>query len=116
MGFLAALYQQHLASSTHSIRRSLENQANRLDTALKQAQDLADQAPPVLPDLEDPEETEDTDRERLEKLLDKVTLDGTASEVQEETAELHRWLPSWDLKVMRSSVSPLTKRTVRGLS
>ena len=88
VGFLMALYQRRLASSTHSMRRSLENRANRLDTALKQAQDLADHAPPVLPDLEDLEEMEDTDRERLERMLDAVTLAGNAGEVQQEIVEL----------------------------
>ena len=88
VGFLMAMYQRRLASSTHAMRRSLENRVNRLDTGLKQAQDLASNAPPVLPDLEDLEEMEDTDRERLERMLDAVTLAGNASEVHQEITEL----------------------------
>ena len=88
VGFLMALYQRRLASSTHAMRRSLENRAQRLETGLKEAQDLASHAPPVLPDLEDMEEMEDNDRERLERMLDAITLAGNASEVQAEIAEL----------------------------
>ena len=88
VGFLMALYQRRLASSTHAMRRSLENRVNRLDTGLKQAQDLASQAPPDLPDPEDLEEMNDADRERLERLLDAVTLAGNADEVRREIAEL----------------------------
>ena len=91
VGFLMALYQRRLASSTHAMRRSLENRVRRLDTGLKQAQDLASQAPPDLPDLpdlEDLEEMEDADRERLEQLLDAVTLAGNADEVRREIEEL----------------------------
>ena len=88
VGFLMALYQRRLASSTHAMRRSLENRVNRLDTGLRQAQDLASQAPPDLPDPEDLEEMDDADRERLERLLDAVTLAGNADEVRREIEEL----------------------------
>ena len=87
VGFLMALYQRRLASSTHAMRRSLENRVNRLDTGLKQAQDLASQAPPDLPDLE---EMDDADRERLERLLDGVTLAGNADEVRREIEEMEK--------------------------
>ena len=62
-----SLYQRRLASSTHAMRRSLENRTNRLEEGLKQAQDLARAAPPDLPDWEELEELEDTERERLER-------------------------------------------------
>ena len=88
VGFLMALYQRRLASSTHAMVRSLENRVRRLDTGLQQAQDLASQAPPDLPDPEDLEEMDDADRERLERLLDAVTLAGNADEVRREIEEL----------------------------
>ena len=53
VGFLMALYQRRLASSTHAMRRSLENRARRLEEGLKQARDLASNAPPDLPDPEE---------------------------------------------------------------
>ena len=76
VGFLMSLYQRRLASSAHAMRRSLENRANRLEEGLKQAQDLAQTAPLDLPDWEDLEELEDTERERLERMLEAVTLAG----------------------------------------
>ena len=88
VGFLMALYQWRLASSTHAMVRSLENRVRRLDTGLQQAQDLASHAPPDLPDPEDLEEMDDADRERLERLLDAVTLAGNADEVRREIEEL----------------------------
>ena len=88
VGFLMALYQRRLASSTHAMVRSLENRVRRLDTGLQQAQDLASHAPPDLPDPEELEEMDDADRERLERLLDAVTLAGNADEVRREIEEL----------------------------
>ena len=70
------------------MRRSLANRADRLERALEQAQDLAQTAPPVLPDLDELEEMEDHDRERLERLLDAITLAGNPEMVREEIAEL----------------------------
>ncbi len=88
VGSLMALYQRCLASSTRAMRRSLANRAERLEHALEQAQDLARTAPPDLPDLDELEEMEDHDRERLERLLDAITLAGNAEMVREEIAEL----------------------------
>ena len=83
-----ALYQRRLASSAYAMRRSLENRAKRLEDGLQQAQDLARTAPPELPDWEEMEELEDAERERLERMLEAVTLAGNAEEVGKEVAEL----------------------------
>ena len=88
VGFLMALYQRRLASSTHAMLRSLENRAHRLEEGLKQAQDLARNAPPGLPDLEDLEEMDEADRERLERILEAVTLTANPSEVRREIEQL----------------------------
>ena len=90
IGFLMSLYQRRLASSTHAMRRSLENRARRLDEALKRAQDLARMAPPDLPDPEELEEMEENERERLEAMLEAVTLTGSADLVRQEIQELRR--------------------------
>jgi SNF2 family DNA or RNA helicase len=90
IGFLMSLYQRRLASSTHAMRRSLENRARRLEDALKRAQDLARQAPPDLPDPEELEEMEESERERLEAMLEAVTLAGSADQVRQEVQELRR--------------------------
>src|SRR5215813_2689632 len=84
VGFLMALYQRRLASSTYALRHSLENRAKRLADALKHAETLAREAPPDIPDPSELEELEDAERERLERLLDAITLAGNADQVQEE--------------------------------
>jgi superfamily II DNA or RNA helicase len=90
IGFLMSLYQRRLASSTRAMRRSLENRARRLEEGLKHAQDLARHAPPDLPDAEELEEMEDSERERLEAMLEAITLAGSADQVRHEVEELRR--------------------------
>jgi len=91
VGFLMALYQRRLASSTHSLLRSLENRAERLDQGLRKAEDAAREAPPDIPTPEEFEEMEDADRERLEKTLEAMTLTRNADQVRVEIAELRRF-------------------------
>jgi len=88
VGFLMSLYQRRLASSTYAMRRSLENRARRLEEGLKRAQELARIAPPDLPDPDELEEMEEGERERLEQMLEAITLAGNAEQVREEIAEL----------------------------
>jgi SNF2 family DNA or RNA helicase len=90
IGFLMSLYQRRLASSTRAMRRSLENRARRLEEGLKRAQDLARHAPPDLPDPEELDEMEESERERLEAMLEAVTLAGSADQVRQEVQELRR--------------------------
>src|SRR5215472_13512655 len=91
IGFLMSLYQRRLASSTRAMRRSLENRARRLEDGLKRAQDLARLAPPDIPDPDELEEMEESERERLEEMLDAITLAGNREQVQEEIRELLRF-------------------------
>ncbi len=88
VGFLMALYQRRLASSTRSVCCSLENRARRLDVGLKKAQEIARTAPPDLPDADELEEMEEGDRERLEHILEAISLAGNAEDVRTEIAEL----------------------------
>ncbi len=90
IGFLMSLYQRRLASSTYAMRRSLENRARRLQDGLKRAQEMARFAPPDLPDPEELEEMEESERERLEAMLEAVTLAGSAEQVRAEVQELRR--------------------------
>src|SRR2546427_12767835 len=85
-----SLYQRRLASSTYAMRRSLENRARRLDEGLKRAQDLGRWAPRARRDAGELEEMEETERERLEAMLEAVTLAGSADLVREEIQELRR--------------------------
>ena len=88
VGFLMALYQRRLASSTRAMRRSLGNRADRLERGLAQAEELARTAPPDLPSMDELDEMEERDRERLERLLEAITLAGNAQMVRQEIAEL----------------------------
>ncbi|MGD0039497.1 MAG: DUF3883 domain-containing protein, partial [Isosphaeraceae bacterium] len=88
VGFLMALYQRRLASSTRSVCCSLENRARRLDVGLKKAQEIARTAPPDLPDADELEEMEEADRERLEHILGAISLAGNAEDVRAEIVEL----------------------------
>ena len=88
VGFLMALYQRRLASSIHAVRCSLENRARRLELGLKKAIELIQVAPPDLPDPEELEEMEEAERQRLEELLEAVTLAENADQVRDEIDEL----------------------------
>jgi superfamily II DNA or RNA helicase len=88
VGFLMSLYQRRLASSTYAMRHSLENRAKRLTEGLKRAQELARLAPPDLPSAEELEEMEEAERERLEKMLEAITLAGNAEQIREEIEKL----------------------------
>jgi hypothetical protein len=90
IGFLMSLYQRRLASSTYAMRRSLEKRARRLEDALKNAQALARQAPPDIPDPEELDEMEESERERLEAMIEAITLAGSSEDVREEVQELRR--------------------------
>lgn len=88
IGFLMSLYQRRLASSTYAMRKSLENRAKRLEKMLKEAMQLIHSAPPVLPDPEEIEEMEDLERERLENILEAITVSENAEQVQQEIENL----------------------------
>ncbi|MEI9475545.1 MAG: helicase-related protein [Deltaproteobacteria bacterium] len=90
IGFLMALYQRRLASSTHAMKHSLENRAKRLEAGLKRAQELIRLVPPEIPDPEEIEEMEEYEREKLEEMLEAITLAGNADQIREEIEELNR--------------------------
>ncbi|MCX6348145.1 MAG: helicase-related protein, partial [Candidatus Aureabacteria bacterium] len=88
VGFLMALFQRRLTSSTYAVRHSLENRARRLEEGLAHAQELARIAPPTLPDPEELEEMEESEREQLEKMIEAISLANNAEQVREEIVEL----------------------------
>lgn len=90
VGFLMALYQRRLASSTYSLRHSLENRARRLRENIKKAVEMARFAPLELPTPDELEEMEDYERERLEDILAAVTLSQNPRIVQEEIERLEK--------------------------
>ena len=90
IGFLMSLYQRRLASSTYAIRHSLENRIRRLKDGLLRAQELTRMSPPELPSPEDIEEMEEGERERLEEILEAITLAGNAEQIHKEIEEINR--------------------------
>jgi SNF2 family DNA or RNA helicase len=90
VGFLMSLYQRRLASSMAALMNSLENRATRLEKKLKDAKELAREAPPDPPDLEELDEMEDDERERLERIFEAVTFSDNADLVREEIEELRQ--------------------------
>ena len=88
VGFLMSLYQRRLASSIRAMRKSLENRARRLAEGLSRAEEIARHAPATLPDLDELDELEDAERERIERMLEAITLAGSAEQVHEEIGEL----------------------------
>jgi len=109
VGFLMALYQRRLASSTRAMRHSLENRARRLGTGLELAQELILLVPPDLPDPQELEEMEEAEREQLEHILEAITLTGNAEQVREEISEL-RGLAEQALRVEESGVEAKLSR------
>ena len=91
VGFLMSLYQRRLASSTHSLRKSLENRANRLENLLTRAEELKQVAPPDLPTPEEMEEMEDFEREHFEQILEAITISNNADEIKLEIEELREF-------------------------
>ncbi|MBI4496224.1 MAG: DEAD/DEAH box helicase, partial [Deltaproteobacteria bacterium] len=89
VGFLMTLYQRRLASSTYAVRRSLEQRAKRLDTALRKGEELL-RLEIELPDPEDLEEMEESEREKWEERLALASLARNPEEVRQEIAELKR--------------------------
>ncbi|SVD99522.1 uncharacterized protein METZ01_LOCUS452376, partial [marine metagenome] len=91
VGFLMSLYQRRLASSTHSLRKSLENRANRLENLLARSEELIQTKPPDLPTPEEMEEMEDFEREYFEQILEAITISNNADEIQLEIGELREF-------------------------
>ena len=90
VGFLMSLYQRRLASSTYAMRHSLENRVKRLEEGLKRAQELIHLMPPELPDAEEIEEMEDYERDKLEAILEAITLAGNAEQIRDEIEKLKK--------------------------
>jgi len=88
IGFLMSLYQRRRA---YAVRRSLEKRARRLEEALKRAHRLAREAPPDLPDVNELEEMDEAERERVEQMIEAVTLAKNNGQVRREVEELRNW-------------------------
>lgn len=91
IGFLMSLFQRRLASSTYSLRRSLEKRAKRLEDGLGRPPDRANWAPPEIPDADELDEMDEGDRERFEDLLEGVPCSAEVQDIRNEIQELRRF-------------------------
>jgi len=90
VGFLMFLYQRRLASSTYSLRHSLENKIRRHEENLKHAEDLMREPPEDIPTPEELEEMEDSEKERWERIFERMTLARNPDEVKAEIIQLRK--------------------------
>jgi superfamily II DNA or RNA helicase len=90
MGFLMALYQRRLASSTASLKASLSRRSESLAKKLSHADDLLKEGVPEIPEEEDWEEMEEAQREILERKVEALSLTQNRELVNTEIAELRR--------------------------
>lgn len=109
IGFLMSMYQRRLASSTYAMRKSLYNRANRLENNLKDAYKLANQAPPTIPDEEEWEEMEEYDRERLEQVIEAMSLVQNKDMVKAEIADLRAFAIEAEAVEKSNAEAKLTK-------
>ena len=90
MGFLMALYQRRLASSTAALQASLHRRAENLSKKLAGADELLKEGPLDLPDEDEWEELEEAEREIFERRAEAVMLVQSRDLANAEIAELRR--------------------------
>lgn len=89
-GFLMALYQRRLASSTYALRQSLERRADLLERKLSRADDLLKDDPTDIPDADEIEEMEAGEREAMEKKVEAVVLSQNREYISAEVSQLRQ--------------------------
>jgi len=90
MGFLMALYQRRLASSTASLKASLTRRADSLTRKLGHADEMLKEGPIDIPEEDEWEEMEESQRELLERKIEAVMLTENRELTNTEIAELRR--------------------------
>lgn len=88
IGFLMALFQRRLASSTAALRASLERRSDLLAKRLHQAMDMNAEGPVDVPDAAELDEMEEEARERLERRLEALVLTQDRERIDWEIEEL----------------------------
>jgi superfamily II DNA or RNA helicase len=88
LGFLMALFQRRLASSTWAMKKSLERRANLLERKLERAADLAAEPELEIPDEEDLDEMDDAQRSFWEERVESISFARNATQVRQEIEEL----------------------------
>jgi len=88
IGFIMAMYQRRMASSTHSLRQSLLRRQKGLKELLETANQLGDIPMPDIPTEEEWEEMDDAEREVKERELERATLARRKSDLEQELKEI----------------------------
>ena len=117
VGFLMSLYQRRLASSTYSLQTFARKPRETTRRGVEISPTVGALGAADLPDPEELEEMDESERERLEEMLDAVTLAGNREQVQEEIAELLRFalkpkpskIPEWKRNSRASKIFSIKK-------
>lgn len=88
VGFIMAMYQRRMASSTYALRQSLIRRHKSLCQLLEQANRLGEVPIPELPTEQEWEEMDDAEREAKERELERATLARRRGDLELETKEL----------------------------
>ncbi|MBM4286001.1 MAG: DUF3883 domain-containing protein [Deltaproteobacteria bacterium] len=88
IGFLMAMYQRRMASSTYALKESLRRRHKKLKELLERAQLYEDMPIPDIPPEEDWEEMDAAEREELEQKIEQVTLARKRPELEAELKDI----------------------------
>jgi superfamily II DNA or RNA helicase len=88
IGFIMAMYQRRMASSTYSLKQSLLRRQKALRHLLETASQLGDLPFPDLPSQEEWDEMDDAERETRERELERATLARRKPDLEAELQEL----------------------------
>jgi len=88
VGFIMAMYQRRMASSTHSLKQSLLRRQKGLKHLLETANQLGDIPMPDIPTEEEWEEMDDAEREARERELERATLARRKPDLEQELKEI----------------------------
>ena len=109
LGFLMALFQRRLASSTWSLKKSLERRANLLEKKVGRAGVIVKDLPPEIPDEEDLEEMDASDRELWEERLEAIDVSRNAQEIRRDVEELRKLCKQADDVISAGSEAKLSR-------
>jgi len=88
VGFIMAMYQRRMASSTYSLKQSLIRRQKGLKQLLESANQLGEIPMPEVPTEEEWEEMDDAEREMKERELERATLARRKPDLELELKEI----------------------------
>jgi superfamily II DNA or RNA helicase len=106
-GFLMALFQRRLASSTKSLRESLTRRADSLTKKMSRAEEVAKDSSFEIPDAEELEEMEEGERESMEKKVEALVLTQNRDQVDWEITQLRKLAGEADAVIEAGSEAKL---------